>query len=336
MASNKQGKSESLQPSVARNQGMASSVAACGDPSCSGRCGICWSYLAIPALSLKTKDLMMQANLLALALQADGWYLRDAIIWAKPNPMPESVRDRCTNAYEHVFLLAKSKRYFFDAEAIKTPHLPESISRSKNGWNGNGQRGYPGQAQFRDRQGALNTTPEGGANCRNVWTIATEPFDEAHFATFPTELARRCILAGTSSKGVCSGCGATWVRVVDREFQPATDVLSDETRNRSSNGLDPSSGLAGTPRGTIKTTTLGWQPSCQCGAEIAQATVLDPFGGAGTTGLVADRLQRSAVLIELNAEYAAMAGKRLDTDRGDLLDIMQHPKPEQGSLCLTP
>ncbi len=126
---------------------------------------------------LKTKDLIGQPWLLAFALRADGWYLRDAIVWAKPNPMPESVKDRCTNAYEHVFLLAKSKRYFFDAEAIKEPDLgtdhrrnvltppdtsggflsPHNGIRSANGRNGQGR------------------------NCRNVWTIATEPFARGAF-----------------------------------------------------------------------------------------------------------------------------------------------------------
>ena len=214
----------------------------------------------------KPKDLIGQPWMLAFALRADGWYLRDAIVWAKPNPMPSSAMDRCTNAYEHVFLLAKSKRYFFDAEVIRekaeygfcpTVGDPKSgrSAASTTMW-----RSVSNSKESADRGSKSCRNGAGGSrNCRNVWTIATEPFAEAHFATFPTELARRCILAG-----------------------------------------------------------------CPVGG-----TVLDPFGGAGTTGLVADRLQRNAILIELNAEYAAMARRRIDNDRGDLLDLMQQPKPEQ-------
>lgn len=188
-------------------------------------------------IGLKHKDLIGIPWRVAFALQADGWYLRQDLIWAKPNPMPESVQDRCTKAHEYVFLLSKSARYHYDADAIAEPAECDRIrGPALHGdtvsTNGNGGLARRPLAETR--------------NARSVWNIATQPFSEAHFATFPPELAERCIKAGCPAGG----------------------------------------------------------------------TVLDPFGGAGTTGLVADRLQRNAILIELNPAYAAMAKRRIEGDAG--------------------
>lgn len=181
----------------------------------------------------------------AFALQADGWYLRQDIIWHKPNPMPESVRDRCTKSHEYIFLFSKRPRYYFDSDAIKEPAV--------GGWNGSqfhtgktathqlnrasvkrgGFSGKTGDAAFR----AVTET----RNKRSVWTVTTKPFKGAHFATFPPDLIEPCILAGS---------------------RPGD-------------------------------------------------TVLDPFGGAGTTALVAERHGRNSVLCELNPEYVAIAEGRL-------------------------
>ena len=187
---------------------------------------------------LADKQLMGIPWRVAFALQADGWYLRQEIIWHKPNPMPESVRDRCTKAHEQVFLLSKRARYFFDAEAIAEPGVIPA-----------GTKAAKGSAERASQPGVNNRPPEykiydGMRNRRSVWTIATQPFSGAHFATMPPELAETCIRAGSKSGDV----------------------------------------------------------------------VLDPFGGAGTTGLAADRLQRSATLIELNPEYAAIARDRITAD----------------------
>jgi DNA modification methylase len=264
---------------------------------------------------LKPKDLIGIPWRVAFALQADGWYLRQDIIWAKPNPMPESVQDRCTKAHEYVFLLSKSPRYWYDAEAISEPVVSDHTSgnqshkgatayeggatehRTKAGLVAFAQRSRVQSkraAELAEKAGltdehlaairAVGITDTGKArqtqsgtgkndpavqaladeakaalggyyrefltadtrNARSVWNIATQPFSEAHFATFPPELAERCIKAGCPEGG----------------------------------------------------------------------TVLDPFGGAGTTGLVADRLQRSAILIELNPDYAAMAKRRIKSDAG--------------------
>jgi DNA modification methylase len=178
----------------------------------------------------------------AFALQADGWYLRQDIIWHKPNPMPESVRDRCTKAHEYVFMLSKSPRYFFNTDAISEPALrPEGAGNKTH----KGARAYAeGDEKMRTKVGLTEIGARDTRTKRSVWSIATQPFAEAHFATMAPELADTCIKAGCPENG----------------------------------------------------------------------TVLDPFGGAGTTGLVAARLQRNAILIELNPEYAAMAERRIFND----------------------
>jgi DNA modification methylase len=202
---------------------------------------------------LKSKDLMMIPARVALALQADGWLLRSDIIWCKPNAMPESVQDRPTSSYEHVFLLTKQPHYYYDADAIREPHdsVYSRDAIAKAGCIG-GERPAGNNFSKQDRYEMGELTPATradraallnpkGRNARNVWTINTAPYKGAHFATMPPDLVSRCLLAGT--------------KVGD--------------------------------------------------------TVLDPFGGAGTTGLVAQRLGRNAVLIELNEEYATLTRQRL-------------------------
>ena len=161
---------------------------------------------------IKAKDLMMIPNRVAIALQDAGWYIRSEIIWHKPNPMPESIKDRPTSCHEKIWLITKSKKYYYDVDAIKEPTVGNLEKRNK----------------------------------RNVWTITTKPFKDAHFATFPKDLIEPCIKAGCPEGGV----------------------------------------------------------------------VLDPFGGAGTTGIVAKQFNRTAILIELNSEYIKIAKKRIDKELG--------------------
>ena len=147
---------------------------------------------------------------------------------------------------------------------------------------------------------------------KNVWTIATRPFKEAHFATFPPDLVRPCILAGTSEKGCCPNCGAQWKRVTDKSFVPQADC-SAATAIRSEGQQDDSSRWTGSTRGSAAHRTTGWEPSCACARQSpVPAIVLDPFGGAGTTGLVAAELNRSAVLIELNEASVDIARRRIE------------------------
>jgi DNA modification methylase len=217
----------------------------------------------VPA-GLKPKDLGMVPNRLAIRLQEDGWYVRSEIIWAKPNPMPESVTDRPTSSHEKIWLLTKSERYWYDRDAIAEPAIYSDLAnqdasgfkdprlfngKHKDGYRTDKQRGHSRRhAGFNERWDAMGKDEQcsGMRNIRNVWTISTRPYSEAHFATFPPELAERCIKAG-----------------------------------------------------------------CPVGGHV-----LDPFGGAGTTGLVADRLGRHATMIELNPSYVNLIKDRIADDAG--------------------
>lgn len=193
---------------------------------------------------LEAKQLLGIPWRVAFALQADGWYLRQDIIWSKPNPMPESVRDRCTKAHEYLFLLSKSPRYYYDADAIAEESVYEGAPRRGDTFaRRTATTPPPGQAP-QHREGRENIAYTGTRNKRSVWEVSTQPFKGAHFATFPPALIEPCILAGS------------------REGD----------------------------------------------------TVLDPFGGAGTTGMVADRNRRDAILCELNPAYAEIAKARITGD----------------------
>jgi DNA modification methylase len=150
------------------------------------------------ATGLKTKDLIGIPWMLAFALRADGWYLRQDIVWSKPNPMPESVQDRCTKAHEYIFLLSKSHKYHFDHVAIKEPLKGEPETRDKNA------EGYQADYSKGDRfsKGERVFGADGMANKRSVWTVNTKPYSGAHFAVFPTELIEPCILAGAPLGGI--------------------------------------------------------------------------------------------------------------------------------------
>lgn len=232
---------------------------------------------------MKPKDLCMLPNRVAIALQEAGWWVRLECIWAKPNPMPESVNDRPATSHEKVWLLTKSPRYFYDADAVRMKRVSTGEHKTPDGWDtGSGahgsfhkrgrekgikrsdkQRGHGRRHQgFNERWDAMSKDEQqsNGRNLRNyepapvsVWPIATRPFKEAHFATFPPELVERGLRAGCPPGG----------------------------------------------------------------------SVLDPFGGAGTTGLVADRLQMTSTLIELNPEYAEIAANRNAGDRSAFLDLLE-------------
>jgi DNA modification methylase len=147
----------------------------------------------------KAKDLIGIPWMLAFALRADGWYLRQDIIWHKPNPMPESVRDRCTKAHEYIFLLSKSDRYFFDSEAMKEPAVGNASGAAAS-FKRNGskrEQSIPGQGYGTHRPEREDVAYNETRNRRSVWTVATKPYKGAHFATFPTALIEPCVLAGS-------------------------------------------------------------------------------------------------------------------------------------------
>lgn len=261
---------------------------------------------------IKTKDLLGIPWMLAFALRADGWYLRAESIWAKRNCMPESVKDRPTRAHEQVFLLTKAPSYFYDAVAIEEDgDVPAGTRAAK----GSGSRGAEKHVNGRPPEYWEYT---GKRNKRSVWTMATKPFKEAHFATFPPELPEICIKAGTSERGCCPVCGAPWERIVG-DAVPASGKAAGNGFKRPQRQSFVNSD--GSPRGdetpwTPKVRpTIGWQPTCKCPpAQPVPAVVLDPFAGAGTVGLVADRLGRDAVLIDLSDDYQAMQRNRIEAD----------------------
>lgn len=265
---------------------------------------------------LKEKDLLLIPERLAIALQDDGWYIRSRIIWHKPNPMPESVTDRPTKSHEHIWLMSKAPRYFYDAESIKEPATQDEFRPSFRGGSYVGNNAHDNSGNARSTDIGNIRLDNATRNARDVWTIATAPFAEAHFATFPPELAERCIKAGTSEKGCCAKCGAPWVRQVERETVNRSNAAKAGTtiigKGHVSSQVREGHDIRNGP--TAVTTTLGWTPSCACKASVTSCAVLDPFGGSGTTGLVADRLQRNAILIELNPTYADMAKRRLSGD----------------------
>jgi DNA modification methylase len=260
---------------------------------------------------LKPKDLVGMPWRVAFALQAAGWWLRSDIIWSKGNPMPESVTDRPTRAHEYVFLLTKSERYFYDADAIREPLCEGTLARPSRM---NGQKPPP-KARYGGHDIDGRPLNPAGRNKRTVWEINSQPTPEAHFATFPEKLVEPCILAGTSERGCCPVCGAGWVRCVEKERTPtrpglvsATDGTKEHFQAKGSGGNTELR-----YRNITTTETTGWRSTCthpHTEAETVPAVVLDPFGGSGTVGKVATRLGRRSILIDLNPDYLKIAAKR--------------------------
>jgi len=256
---------------------------------------------------------MMVPARLAIALQDDGWFIRSDIIWAKKNPMPESVTDRPTSAHEHIFLLTRNARYFYDAEAVREGNSNPLLTECAIDW-----RDRPNNGVWPSGTGGRMGSVSNGRNLRNVWHLATEATPLFHFATYPTEIPRKCIKAGTSEKGCCAACGAPWVRVVKPTEAYAAKLAHANDRGDwydrvTTTGPRSDGTKQGKQEGGIRAEyeTTGWQPGCTCDAETKPCVVLDPFLGSGTTLLVADQLRRDGIGIELNVEYAAMAEDRI-------------------------
>lgn len=278
-------------------------------------------------LGLKHKDLCLIPERLALALQADGWWVRSRICWAKKSPMPESVTDRPTSAWEHIWLLAKSARYFYDAEAVKQP-----VEYGRRTWSS--VDGVTASKRCeRTKASVTGSNAHFGASLRNFWLLGPEPYSGAHFASFPSEIPKRAILAGTSARGCCPKCLAPYERVVEKK-------ASNSHQNK---GYLVGSGRndgGGTRHGSFidgETRTLGWRPTCDCQCETPQGmdehpvncdchgtgimtpipcTVFDPFAGTGTVAAVALELGRHAITCELNPEYVKLIENRTRVTHG--------------------
>lgn len=229
------------------------------------------SYAKKNTKGFKNKDLMGIPHRVVFALQDRGWYWRNEIIWHKTDALPSGVKDRCIRSHEYIFHLTKSDNYYYDREAIKVP----------------------------------SKTPGMKSNKRSVWSFATANSKGSHFAVYPTTLPEAPILASTSQHGVCADCGANWERVVESH--------RFSTRPGRANKEDPSKkSFRDKGRHLTKTETKGWKKSCQCKTDkVIPATVLDPFSGSGTTGVVAIERGRSYIGIELNENEAVASQKRL-------------------------
>ena len=306
--------------------------------------------------SLKPKDLIGMPWRVAFALQADGWWLRSDIIWAKPNPMPESVTDRPTRSHEFVFLLTKRGRYFYDADAIVEQSLHAGRVVSYNGTQKNTGHENP---TYIGSSGPRDIKVKKTRNKRDVWWIPPQPYTGAHFATFPEKLVEPCILAGCPAPGKHCGCdepihtptgtsghedptmqtGRAGMnrprgdnegrRVITRRIQrdqarqlresPHRDEMEQEAGDAFAHYIRTDlSGARPVPeRLTQQWSGRGWlttlDGSCDCPMQPG-GTVLDPFCGSGTTGVVAMREGRSFVGVELNPEYVEMARQRIIGD----------------------
>jgi len=326
-----------------------------------------------PVSGIKPKDLCMIPARVALALQADGWWLRSEIVWAKPNPMPESVTDRPTKAHEMVYLLTKSGEsnywvnnktgrlssvrpagtngiegrdwkwiehsackgrgcdnsrcvagkvktslwngydYFYDAEAIKEEAVETNDARPRMGQGPNTQynqkRGFitkPEESGLSPQKHGQNIETRGKRNRRSVWTIPTQAYSEAHFATFPEKLIEPMILAGCP-KEVCSKCGKARERIVETSYQKNG---SGTVGGRGRFSENDNSGFTGKPNMSRIDQTIGFT-DCGCGEKFIPGLVLDPFMGSGTVGYVAAVNQRDYLGIELNPKYIEMAKMRI-------------------------
>ena len=295
---------------------------------------------------LAPKNLMGVPWRVAFALQDDGWILRSEVIWHKPNPMPSPVKDRPTSSHEHIFLFAKSSKYYYDSDAIRepvksdTPQAKRDIKRMQEG-----RKEFDGERKKHQDSKQQNSfiagNPAKGRNKRDVWSITTKPFKGAHFAVYPPDLIEPCILASTSEKGACVDCGTPWTRVTERVRIKRNELDPSDPRYRPNTYDGAYEKINGRgDAGYTQITEKGWQPGCECRGKLVRkevsvngknkkqtvyeseipldehpikpCVVLDPFGGSGTTAAVANAFRRDAILCELNPEYAKIIPTRIE------------------------
>jgi hypothetical protein len=238
---------------------------------------------------------------------------------SKGNPMPEPVTDRCTRSHEYLFMFTKRPSYFYDADAIREPLAVTNAQRTTAHYNtrdrygaGNGGNGGLDALAARMRSGEATSR-----NKRSVWNVNPRPYDGAHFAVMPPALVEPCLLAGTSEAGCCPTCGAPWERVAERTQVPDRP---NRVQAREGDTIDQAhgrDGRSGNRRSSV-VTTQGWSPTCKCPSHTpVPCTVLDPFGGSGTVGMVANWHGRDSILCELNPEYTPLIEERLGCARSE-------------------
>jgi len=275
---------------------------------------------------------------LAFALQDDGWILRSDIIWNKLNAMPGSYKDRVTTAHEYIFMFVKRTRYWYDYLAIMEPAAydgrKDTVQKVSTKYRNAapGQTNHSFQRENREHwQYDENDAPV--RNARSVWSIPTQPTSFAHFATFPEALVERCIKVGCPET-VCAQCGAPYIRIIEkrsaRSFKAAANGANDGANNNPSYQAnnphrecltkhDRATGRDGNvaytdplhEKACTVTKTLGWKPTCKCGAGTARGITLDCFMGSGTTALVVRRLNRDYIGCDLNPDYVELSRQQL-------------------------
>ena len=272
---------------------------------------------------LKPKDLCMIPYRVAIALQENGWWVRSDIVWAKGvsfrpdfsgSTMPESVNNRPTKSHEYVFLLSRSKDYYYDAEAVKEEGIYPAGTRAAKG---SGEREG-------NRRGNEYAEYSGKRNLRSVWAINPKPYSEAHFAIFPPSLVEPMVLASTSEKGCCPKCGSPYERITAKEeietpdWQPYNGKQSKQDNHFSTKRLGGNTKrfrAVGMPQNNpfpVKH-TVGWQSTCSCNAgDPVPCTVLDPFSGTATVGIVAIKHKRNYIGLEIKWDYIELARKRMN------------------------
>lgn len=232
---------------------------------------------------LKPKDQCLIPHRVAMELQNRGWYLRSTVVWHKTTAMPESVKDRPTNAHEYLFLLSKNKQYFYDHFAVKEPMV----------------------------------TGEGGSlkNKRDVWSLSGGSFSGEHFATFPKDLVEPPILASTSERGQCAECGAPIRRIVEKEGVAYEDAGNRKRAEAPGSEISEGHNSVFQEGVIFDEQTVGWERTCDCDTTKTEPqTVLDPFMGSGTTGIVALKHGRKFVGVDLNEKFVGIAKDRISND----------------------
>ena len=269
-------------------------------------------------IDIKPKSLCLIPQKFATRCQEAGWIVRSEIIWNKLNPMPESVKDRPARDHEQVWLLVKRGKYFWDQEAVAQPQAEYERARrlreKKQGHKAvyalqadgkTGQAPQSASGVCKNVEARQKMAEKGTRNIRTVWTIASEPSPTPHFATWPSRLVELMIRAGSSPR-VCEVCGAPWERIVEKTFVPQEDI-SLERGVRCCPGqkpMDEQNMWGSSRRGSNRTKTLNWQSTCKCDNKgLGKCVVADIFSGTGTTVLVAEKLGRTGIGLDLSSEY---------------------------------